>query len=129
MMNRSLTGAVVGISFLSLACGAGWRRRPDLAPGPLSPRQQAQVWHQGRAERWHALIISPDSISGVPYLRPLDCDSCRLALPRTQVDSVRLGKPVAGFWKTAGLVVGIPVLVLAVLCASSGGGPPCSHGS
>ena len=128
-MKRSVIGAVVGISVLSQGCGAGWRRRSALEPGPFSPRQQAQVWHQGRAEHWHALIVSPDSISGVPYLRPPDCDSCRVVLPRAQVDSVRFGNPVAGFWKTAGLVVGIPVLVLVVWCASGGGGPPCSHGS
>jgi hypothetical protein len=80
-------------------------------------------------ERWHALVIGADSISGVPYVRPPGCDSCRVALPRAEVDSVRLGNPVAGFWKTFGLVVGIPVLVFGAICLVDGGGPPCSRGS
>jgi len=125
-MLRSLTAIAVAACLLLQACGAGWRRPPDLELGPLAQRQQAQVWHQGRVVRWHALVISADSISGVPYLRPPDCDSCRVALPRAQVDSLRLGNPVAGFWKTVGLVVGIPLLVLGVVCVIGDGGPPCT---
>jgi hypothetical protein len=87
------------------------------------------VWHQGRVERWHTLVVSTDSISGIPYLRPRDCDSCRTILPRAHVDSIRLGNPVAGFWKTVGLVVGIPLLVFGVTCVLEGGGPPCTAGS
>jgi hypothetical protein len=44
-----------------------------------------------------------------------------------RVDSVRLGDPVAGLWKTVGLVVGIPLLVLIIACARGGDGPPCSR--
>jgi hypothetical protein len=36
------------------------------------------------------------------------------------VDSVRLGSPVAGFWKTLGLVVGVPALIAVVLCGPDG---------
>jgi hypothetical protein len=32
------------------------------------------------------------------------------------VDSVRVGQPVTGFWKTIALFVGIPLTVLAVIC-------------
>jgi hypothetical protein len=45
------------------------------------------------------------------------CDSCRLALPRAAVDSVRLGDPVEGFWKTVALVLGVPTLILIYVCA------------
>jgi len=98
-----ITTTIAGCLLLQ-ACGAGWHRAPDLAPGPLSPRQQVQVWHDGRVERWHGLLLSPDSVSGIPYLHSVDCDTCRVVLPRTQVDSIRLGNPVAGFWKTVGHV-------------------------
>ncbi len=43
-------------------------------------------------------------------------------LPLAQVDSVRVGHPVTGFWKTLGLVIGIPLAVLGVLCGFDGSG-------
>jgi hypothetical protein len=39
-------------------------------------------------------------------------------LAGTHVDSVRLGNPEAGFWKTAALVVTVPVLVFGVIILS-----------
>ncbi len=65
--------------------------------------------------------VGPDSISGIPFLLPTTCDSCRTALPRAAVDSLRLGDPMEGFWKTVGLVVLVPVAILAVICAQHGG--------
>jgi hypothetical protein len=97
------------------ACGAGWRRTPDLGLGPLPRRQQAQVWHDGRSERWHAVDVRADSVSGVPFLHDPQCDGCRVALPRAEVDSVRLGNPSAGLWKTFALAVS-PVVLLAIIC-------------
>jgi hypothetical protein len=76
--------------------------------------------------RWHGVVVRSDSISGVPFLEAPDCDSCRRALSLERVDSVRVGSPEAGFWKTLGLVVGIPVLVFAIICTDDTGGPPCS---
>jgi hypothetical protein len=112
------TGAGLG------ACGAGWHR-VDSAPGPLCPRQQVQVWHEGRPERWHAVVLTADSVSGVPYLRSVACDSCRVRRSRAEVDSIRLGNPVAGFWKTAALVVAAPFVIVEVACAISGRYPDC----
>jgi hypothetical protein len=113
--------ALAALAFLALAsCGAGWHRPPSLQAGPLQLRQQVQVWHGGEVERWHAVVVTADSISGIPYLSPLQCDSCRIRRSRVTVDSIRLGNPVAGFWKTAGLVVAAPIVLSAVLCAVGG---------
>jgi hypothetical protein len=113
--------AVAILVFLALAgCGAGWHRPPSLEPGPLPLRQQVQVWEGAQVDRWHAVIVTADSISGIPYLSPLHCASCRTTRSRLAVDSVRLGNPVAGFWKTAGLVVATPIVLAAVLCAVGG---------
>jgi len=108
-------------------CGAGWRRTPDLGLGPFPLRRQAQIWHDGRSERWHAVNVTADSVSGVPFLQDAECDGCRVALPRSGVDSVRFGSPSAGFWKTFGLVVGIPILIGVIVCTGASG-PPCSEG-
>lgn len=113
-LSRAPIAVLVAACLLVQACGAGWRSQPDLAPGPVKPRQRAQVWHQGRAEQWHALILSADSVSGVPFVRPTDCDSCRVALPRAQVDSIRFGNPVAGFWKSFGLAYAGMLVIYAI---------------
>jgi hypothetical protein len=108
------------------ACGAGWRQPAQLTPGPWPARRQVQIWVGPEMARWHGVVIRSDSISGVPFLEPPDCDSCRRVLPLARVDSVRVGNPEAGFWKTLGLVVGIPVLAFAIICSDETGGPPCS---
>jgi hypothetical protein len=103
------------------ACSAGWHRPPELTPGrPLDPRQQVQVWRQGSVVRWHALAIGADSISGVVYYRPSDCDSCRVSVPRATVDSIRFGDPVAAFWKSAGIVFGAMFVFCAAYCPRPG---------
>lgn len=100
-------------------CGAGWHQPPQLTPGPWAPRQQVQVWSAGQMERWHAVVVGADSISGAPYVRPTVCDSCRRSLPRTAVDSVRVGNPVAGFWKTFGLFLVLPIVLLTIYCSGA----------
>jgi hypothetical protein len=102
-------------ALLQTGCGAGWRTTP-LATGPLPRRQQAQVWTDGRAQRWHAVVVGTDSISGVPFTRPPACDSCRVAVSRGSVDSLRLGNPTAGFWKSMGLGMGITFAAALVIC-------------
>jgi hypothetical protein len=113
---RRNVGFLVLLELSAVGCGAGWRRPAQLAPGPWAPRQQVQVWSEGQAVRWHAVVVGADSISGAPFLQPPECDSCRLALPLARVDSVRVGKPAAGFWKTFGLVVGVPMALLILYC-------------
>ncbi len=58
------------------------------------------MWHAGHATILHAVTFRPDSVRGVPYLQSPDCDSCAVALPRAEVDSVRVGDTVSGFWQS-----------------------------
>ena len=108
--------AVIALAVWSASCGAGWHQARQLGPGSLSPRQQVQVWSGATARRWHAVRVGPDSISGIPFVRSTTCDSCRIALPRAAVDSVRLGDPVGGFWKTVALVLGAFTLAFIYTC-------------
>src|SRR5258708_22325130 len=102
--------ALAATAFLACGCGAGWHQRARVPLGALPARKQVQVWQGGTALRWHAVRVGADSVSGIPFQRPVACDSCRIALPRASVDSLRLGSPVAGFWKTVGLIGGRVVL-------------------
>jgi hypothetical protein len=105
---------------VTVGCGAGWRRMPVLEPGAFAPRQQAQLWEGDRAHQVHAVVVGPDSVSAIPFVRPVECDSCRLIWPRSVVDSVRVGSPVAGFWKTVGLIVAAFMAVCAPWCVQPG---------
>ena len=103
---------VVLLPWLATAgCGAGWRR-VELPAGTEPPqRQQAQLWVGDRSARLHGLIVTTDSISGVPYFQSPSCDSCRVTMPRTAVDSVRFGDPVGAVTAS---VIGVVLVVLLV---------------
>ena len=97
-------------------CGAGWHRPRSALPATLAPRQQVQVWQDGAALQWHAVRLTAESVSGIPFLQPVECDSCRIAVARVTVDSSRLGNPVASFWKTMGLVTAIVFTPVIIYC-------------
>jgi len=102
------------------ACGGMWHRTDPEVPNTKVARQQVQIWVGDSALRWHAVRVTHDSISGIPFLQPIDCDSCRIALSRTAVDSVRLGDPVSGFWVSILAVVVLPMLVILQLTDAGG---------
>jgi hypothetical protein len=66
----------------------GWRRR-DLTPTP-SAHAEVLIWSRGVVVRWHAVVVTRDSITGIPFRRSASCDRCRRSLPRSAVDSIRL---------------------------------------
>ncbi len=110
---------------LLTGCGAGWHRT-DLTPGAaLPPNDQYLIHHGTGVDRWHAVQVSNDSVAGIPWLKPVDCDTCRLSLPRASVDSIRLGHPSQGVWKTAGLVLFGPVAILTLYCLIHGENGGC----
>jgi hypothetical protein len=118
---RRLRSALPSASLLPLwACGAGWHRIEPVVPSNLPEGQQVQVW-QGRQQlRLHAIRVDQDSVSGVPFQKPADCDGCRISLPSATVDSLRAGNPTAGFLKSVALTLGT-WLALGLLTYGVGG--------
>jgi hypothetical protein len=104
-----------------LGCGAGWHQPPEISPGPWPKRQQVQIWIDDHSRQWHSLVVGHDSVSGVPFTKDPDCENCRQVLALSAVDSVRVGNPVAGFWKSVGLFVAVPMAILVLIC----GGDNC----
>jgi hypothetical protein len=78
----------------------------------------------GRPHPQHAL--EPDTLRGVPFLQPPDCAECTVALARAEIDSLRVGRPVRGFWRSVGLVLGVLVVAAIVACARFGGCEPAA---
>ncbi len=68
-----------------------WGRRRVDQPTPIKPSNPVWIWSGGTVEKWHAVVITENSVSGIPYRMPLWCGSCRLSIPRTRVDSMKLG--------------------------------------
>jgi hypothetical protein len=112
----ALRSLLLSLLLVTQSCGPGWHRPAQLVPGPLSRRQQVQVWRKGTMLRWHAVRVEQDTISGIPWLQPVGCDSCRRSLPRAAVDSVRVGNPIVGFWKTVAVVLAVPAAVVIAYC-------------
>ena len=107
--------STVGLLWLVTACGAGWHRE-DVAPQRQLPvRQQVQVWVGDEARVLHAVIVDSTSVSGVPFHQSPDCDTCRVAVARNTVDSIRLGNQERGAWRSIGLgyvALGVAAVVL-----------------
>jgi hypothetical protein len=108
---------------LAVGCSGGrWEpRRIDL-PFPFEPSDVVWIWSAGKVEKWHAVVVSPDSVSGIPYRMALQCDSCRRSMPRAQVDSMKVG-PYQGrgpnALEAAG-IVGAALLLEIVICSVVG---------
>jgi hypothetical protein len=100
---------------LANACSAGWHRTEPSPGTSIPPRQQVQIW-QGRNHRvLHGVIVTADSVSGVPYQIPTDCDSCRVYLALNTVDSMRLGNMGKGALKSFGFAFVMMAAAAAVL--------------
>ena len=103
--------AVATVSALVATGCAGWRRTQLSEGDHLPPRQQIQVWQNGLARVVHSGLVQHDTLYAVPFTRPPSCDSCRIAIPMSEVDSVLLGNQ-----ERQGLVVGLlPFAVLGGL--------------
>lgn len=101
--------------WLASACGAGWQRQELSPERQLPARQQVQLWRGHETRVLHAVIVGPDSVSGVPFHLPPECDSCRIALERNAVDSMRLGNQERGVLRSLGsgyVALGAAALVL-----------------
>lgn len=119
------TRATASLLFLLLSgCGAGWHRVEAGPSTRLPPRQQVYVYHGTGVARWHAVRVEGDSVTGIPWLQPIEGDTGRVAFPLVSVDSLRAGDPAAGFVKGSLLsVYVIAPVTLIVFCALVHGCP------
>ena len=66
-----------------------WHRDDGLLADSLASRDRIQIWIGATAHDVHGVVTRGDSLTAVPYWKPPECDSCRVAFARSSVDSVR----------------------------------------
>ena len=97
------------LTLLTAGCTPlGWHR--TNFPPQLDSHSQYQIWSHGTAAQWHGVIITWDSVTGIPHNQSLKCDSCRRSIARTEVDSICRAKPSAG-----SVAAEVVVLVLLII--------------
>jgi hypothetical protein len=93
------------------AAGCGLFGRPeriaDLRPSTLPRSQVMLIFSHGTVRRWHGVVISSDSITGIPDAESARCERCRASVPRAVVDSaVLLGSnPPTAVMVISGVIV------------------------
>jgi hypothetical protein len=80
---------------LAISSCAGWHRVALTDELDLGARQKVEVWRGGARHTVHGVTVTRDTLYGVPFTQAPDCTSCRIAIPRAEVDSVRVGDPEA----------------------------------
>lgn len=103
------------VTLLLTGCGSGWHQVEPSPATTVPPRQQVMVYHGGAAERWHAVRVGTDSVSGIHWLSPIEGDTGRVALPLSVVDSMIAGDPATGFVKSTAFTayVALPIALVA----------------
>ena len=89
-----------------------WRKLDQ--PTPVKPHDVVWIWSHAALDKWQAVVFTHDSISGIPLVMPLKCDSCRRSLPLAQVDSMRLGYEYHNVHKQVFVAAGVLTLALVV---------------
>lgn len=101
---------------------AGAPERVIVPPPPASfkPRQELEVWQGRKAMTLHGVRIAGDSLTGVPAWKPPACDSCRVAIPVSEIDSIRTVHNERA-WMVAASLPFVALGAVAVVFALSGG--------
>ena len=97
---------------LAAGCSQHWEPRLDQ-PTPVKASDAVVIWSGGTVEKWHAVVITSDSVSGIPYGTSLECDSCRRSIPLGLVDSMKVSH------KTTAKNVAATSLVFAGILAAA----------
>jgi len=113
MVRYSLLASVV----LAAGCSNYWGRRPVDQPTPIHSGDPVWIWTKRGVEKWRAVVITQDSVSGIPFETSRKCVVCRRSIPRVQVDSMKHGYRTLAQNVTE-VVGAVTVLTLgeAVLC-------------
>ena len=107
MARRHTLLAATLLLLLAAAC-TQWTSVKPPYPEILATRQQVQVWSASGALQLQAVRVDSSTLSGVPFTRPPGCDSCRVTVALSEVDSIRVGSPE----RTGFMLAALPFVAL-----------------
>jgi hypothetical protein len=112
---RSRRPIAVLLAFTVTAC-TFWHRDEGLLADSLATRDRVQIWIGTTAHDVHGVVVRGDSLTAVPFWKPPDCDSCRVAFARADVDSVRAVQVSGG----TVLIASVALIALVILYFTRG---------
>src|SRR5256885_12432429 len=71
--------------------GNYWGRRPVDQPTPIDPSDPVWIWTRGGVEKKRAVVITQDSVSGIPFQTAPKSVVCPRSIPPGQGDSLKPG--------------------------------------
>ncbi len=108
------------LAVLAVGCHSEWRPRLE-EPASIKPHDVVRIWSSDTVAQWHAVVVTSDSVSGIPYETSLECDSCRRSMPLVLVDSMKVRHVTsAGTWAILAGVAVAATLVEAIVCHGLG---------
>ena len=90
-MNRTQRWVLLAFVLSAAGCAGYWGRRPLDQSTPVKPDQPVWIWTSHGVEKCHDVVVTADSVTGSRFDMPLRCPMCRHSIPRSQVDSMKLG--------------------------------------
>ena len=111
--------ALVLLQFVHVTGCVNWSSSRPPTPQTFATREQVRIWADNRTLRLQAVRFEGDSITGIPYQHSPTCDSCRIAIAVSQVDSIQAGKSPEALAMV--LIIGLPAIGLAYIAAIASG--------
>jgi hypothetical protein len=109
---------ILAATFVLTACaGTNWEPLRLPSPAPLDSRTVLEFHARDSLIRLHGVRFTRDSLSGIPWLDHLSCDSCRVTYRLSDISGVRTGDPGAGAWVVAGPMLVITGFIAALTLA------------
>jgi hypothetical protein len=92
-----------------------WRTEDIHPKGVREDRllTQARLYTRDSVLEWRTVVVSRDSITGIPSTMSEQCITCRRAIPAAAVDSLRVGyaerrkNDSSDFWLASLIVLGL----------------------
>jgi hypothetical protein len=77
-------------ALLLVGCARGLSSPREADPAPPRPTERLLVWSGGERYDLYPVTVDADSLRGTRWPASPACDSCRVALLRSRVDSARV---------------------------------------
>lgn len=113
---KSTPRFLLAATLLSSGCST-WQTTTDLDQVPVAADSTAtyDIWGKDGHQKLRAVRVDADSVHGLSGMGPVACDSCRVAIPRSAVDSIRSVKSDGAGTGIMGVVIAVLLLPLILL--------------